>query len=62
MIDKTNFVEVSETWLGWARKQSVFTSGEAAAARSTRLRPIHFSNRGNGRGFQLLTTAIITKL
>jgi hypothetical protein len=24
---------------------------EAAAARSTGLRPIHFSNRGNGRGF-----------
>jgi hypothetical protein len=27
---------------------------EAAAARSTGLRPIHFSYRGNGRGFQLL--------
>jgi hypothetical protein len=34
---------------------------EAAAARSTGLRPIHFSNRGNGRGSQLQVT-IITEL
>jgi len=37
-----------ETWLGSARNQSI--GKKAAAARSTRLRPIHFSNRGNSRG------------
>ena len=32
-------------------KISPYIGKKAAAARSTRLRPIHFSNRGNGRGF-----------
>jgi len=35
------------TWLGSARNQSVFTGKKTAAAGSTRLRPIHFINRGN---------------
>jgi hypothetical protein len=52
MLDKINFIEVYESRL--VRNQSAFTSKkEAAAARSTGLRPIHFSNRGNGHGSQL---------
>lgn len=34
------------------------TNRKAAAARSTGLRPIHFSNRGNGRGFNFRRQAL----
>jgi hypothetical protein len=61
MLDKTNFVQVLSNLLGSARDQSVSNPKKAAAARSTGLRPIHFSNRGNSHGSQL-QAAIITKL
>ena len=38
-------VKFCAIWLGSARNQSVYTGKKAAAAGSTRLRPIHFSNR-----------------
>jgi hypothetical protein len=39
--------------LGGAKSIRFRKVKKAAAARSTGLRPIHFSNRGNGRGSQL---------
>jgi hypothetical protein len=39
--------------LGWGEINPPSLGKKAAAARSTGLRPIHFSNRGNGRGSQL---------
>ena len=62
IFDKTNFDELCESW---RHEISPFYVGEeAAAARSTGLRPIHFSNRGgfNSADISLQVCAIITEL
>ena len=54
IIDKTNFDESCETWLGSARNQSVFTPGKKRPQPAPPDCGLPLHNRGNCRGPQLL--------